>query len=253
MTDKPRIVATIEARMTSSRLPGKVLKECLGKTMLDHMVDRVKRATCLDDIVIATTVNDTDDVIVEAARRLGVKYFRGSENNVMSRVLEAAQTHQADIIVELTGDCPLLDPALIDRAVAEYFSSGVDYLSNLKGEEIAQGRGHPLGFAVQVFSTAVLADAYERTDDPLNLEHVSRYLYQTPDRYSVKYLSTPEAQRGPDMSVTLDTPQDFQVICSVLEALSPENPNFTIEDIVEYLASHPDICRINQDIGRVEV
>ncbi|NOZ65682.1 MAG: NTP transferase domain-containing protein [Alphaproteobacteria bacterium] len=253
MTQKPRIAATIEARMTSSRLPGKVLMPCLGKPMLDHMVERVRRAAVLDDIIIATTVNDTDEPICAAARRLQVKYYRGSEDNVMSRVLEAAQHHDVDIIVELTGDCPLLDPALIDLAVSEYLSSGVDYLCNLKDEDYAAGQSHPLGFAVQVFSTDVLADAYARTDDPLDYEHVSRPLYRNPDRYSVKYLPTPETQRGPNMSVTLDTSQDYQVICAVMAALSPEKPDFSIEDVVAYLKGHPEICRINQDIGRVKV
>jgi len=253
MTATPRIIATIEARMTSSRLPGKVMKECLGKTMLAHMVERVKRSEILDDIVIATTVNDTDDILVEEAERLGVPTYRGSEDNVMSRVVEAAKFHRADIIVELTGDCPLLDPALIDVAVAEYFASGVDYLSNLDIDEFDRGLAHPLGFAVQVFSTAILADAYRRTDDPLDFEHVSRPLYQTPERYSVKYMPTPHRQRGPAMSVTLDTPEDFQVISAVLAALLPQNPDFTIEEVVAFLTAHPEIRRINQDIGRVKV
>lgn len=253
MPHRPRIAATIEARMTSSRLPGKILMKYQGKTMLEHMVDRVKRSDILDDIIIATTINDTDDVVVAEAKKLGVKFYRGSEENVMSRVLEAAQRHNVDTIVELTGDCPLLDPALIDIAVKKYLSSGVDYISNLEIEDYEKGRSHPLGFAVQVFSTKILADAFSRTNDPLDFEHVSRPLYQTPERYSVKYLSTPEAQRGPNMSVTLDTPEDYEVICAVLEALSPQDAEFTIEDVVSYLSTHPEVRQINQDIGRVKV
>ncbi len=249
----PRIAATIEARMTSSRLPGKILMKCQGKTMLEHMVERVKRSNVLDDIIIATTINDTDDVVVAEAKRLGVKFYRGSEENVMSRVLEAAQLHDVDIIVELTGDCPLLDPALIDVAVKQYLSCRVDYISNLEIEEFEKGLSHPLGFAVQVFSAKILADAFVRTNDPLDYEHVSRPLYQTPERYSVKYLPTPQAQRGPHMSVTLDTPEDYEVICAVLEALTPLDVEFTIEDVVSYLSSHPEVCQINQDIGRVKV
>jgi len=192
-------------------------------------------------------------VIVEEAARLKVKCYRGSENNVMSRVLQAAQNYAADVIVELTGDCPLIDPALIDVAVGEYLSSGVDYLSNLKDDDYEKGQSHPLGFGVQVFRTAVLADAYGRTSDPLDYEHVSRPLYQTPNRYRVKYLPTPPAQRGPNMSVTLDTAEDFQVICATLEALSSKKPDFTIEDVVIFLTGHPEVCRINQNIGRVKV
>ncbi len=250
MTDKPRIVATIEARMTSSRLPGKILMSCLGKTMLEHMTGRVKRAGMLDDIIVATTTNAADDAIIAEAGRLGIRHYRGSEENVMLRVLEAAVSHRADIIVELTGDCPLIDPALIDGAVQEYLLSGVDYVSNLKIEDFERGLSHPLGYAVQVFSTELLADACSRTRDPLDREHVSRYFYRTPDRYSLKYLPTAKAQRGPNMSVTLDTPEDFQVICSVLKALEPANPDFTIEDVVEYLTAHPEICQINQNISQ---
>jgi len=253
MTQNPRIIATIEARMTSSRLPGKMMMTCLGKTMLEHMVARVKRAACLDDIVIATTLNDADDVITREAARLDVKCFRGSEDNVMSRVLGAAQAFKADIIVELTGDCPLMDPALIDHALAQYSASGVDYLSNLEITEFKTGLAHPLGYAVQIFSTAVLADAYARTQDPLDYEHVSRYLYQTPERYSVKYLPTPRLQRGPGMSVTLDTRQDFQVICHILKALTPKNPDFTIEDVVDFLTRNPEIRLVNQDANQIKV
>lgn len=253
MSVKPVIAATIEARMTSSRLPGKVLKECGGKSMLAHMVGRVRQAQVLDDIIIATTVNATDDPIIAEARRLGVKYYRGSEDNVMLRVLEAAEMHNVDVIVELTGDCPLMDPALIDEAVVEYQASGVDYLSNLSEEDYAQGRSHPLGYGVQVFRTAALKEAYHQTSDPLDLEHVSRYLYRTPTRFSVKYLSPPAAQQGPQMSVTLDTPEDFQVITAVIGSLSPRNEYFTIEDVVSFLKSHPEIRQINQDTPRVTV
>jgi len=250
---KAKIAATIEARMTSSRLPGKVLKTCLGKSMLAHMVERVKRAEKIDQIIIATTINDSDDGIEVEAKRLGVDCYRGSEDNVMSRVLEAAQEFDVDIIVELTGDCPLMDPALIDLAVAEYLSSGVDYLSNMSLADYEVGRAHPLGYAVQVFSTKILADAYGRTNDPLDYEHVSRPLYQNPDRYHVKYLPARPSHQGPNMSVTLDTPEDFKVICTVLERLTPINPQFTIADVVSFLTEHPEICRINQHIGRVKV
>lgn len=250
---KAKIAATIEARMTSSRLPGKTLMKCRGKSMLAHMVERVKRAKCLDQIIIATTINDTDDGIEAEAGRLGVECYRGSEDNVMSRVLEAAQSHDVDIIVELTGDCPLIDPVLIDEAVQDYKSSGVDYLSNLSLEDYEAGRSHPLGYAVQVFSTKVLADAYGKTNDPLDYEHVSRPLYQHPDRYTVKYSQVKPSHQGPNMSVTLDTAEDLQVISAVLESLSAKNPDFGIADVVSFLKENPEICRINQHIGRVKV
>ena len=139
---KPRICATIEARMTSSRLPGKVIKPILDKPTLELMVERVKRIECLDDIILATTTNADDDCLVELAERLGIKCFRGSEDDVLERVLHAAQAHDVDIIVELTGDCPLLDPALVDQGVATYLEKGVDYLTN------SQPASYPIGMVV---------------------------------------------------------------------------------------------------------
>ena len=253
MPGNKHIVATIEARMTSTRLPGKVLKECQGKSMLALMVERVQRARHIDEVVIATTVNVTDDVIVEEANRLGVGFYRGSEDNVMSRVLEAAKAHKADIIVELTGDCPLMDPALIDEAVEAYLDSGVDYLSNFNYLTFDTAETYPIGCSVQVFRTAVLDDAFSRTDDPLDLEHVSRFIYQHLDLYSVKFIGAPEHLRAPEVSITLDTPEDFQLIEAVFDHLYPKDPEFTLADILDFLKEHPEIAALNRQIGRVKV
>jgi len=237
------IAVIIESRMTSSRLPGKVMKSCLGKSMTEHMIERVRRAKTPTQIIIACTDNDADDVIAHEAARLGVKCHRGSEENVMLRVLEAAQSNDVDIIVEVTGDCPLIDPDMIDDAVMVFQDSSVDYLSNLSDEDYAAGRCHPLGYGVQVFSTKTLADSYGRTNDPLDYEHVSRYFYTNPDRYRIKYLTAPEQEWGPGLSVTLDTADDFAVICHVLEALYPD---FSVTDVIAFLKDNPDIADLNR-------
>ncbi|WP_321391726.1 glycosyltransferase family protein [Emcibacter sp.] len=247
------IVATIEARMTSTRLPGKVLKHCQGKSMLALMVERVRCARHIDDVVIATTVNMTDDVIVEEANRLGVSFYRGSEDNVMSRVLEAAKFHGADIIVELTGDCPLMDPALIDEAVEAYVTGSVDYLSNFNYLSFDTSETYPIGCSVQVFKTSVLEDAFKRTDEPLDLEHVSRFIYQHQDLYNVKFIGAPESLCAPEVSITLDTPEDFQLIEAVFDNLYPSNPEFTLEDILLFLKENPEIASLNRQIGRIKV
>ncbi|WP_417317870.1 cytidylyltransferase domain-containing protein [Emcibacter sp.] len=253
MPGKDHIIATIEARMTSTRLPGKVLRECQGKSMLALMVERVRRAEHIDGIVVATTVNATDDVIVSEAEKLGVECFRGSEDNVMSRVLEASKAHRADVIVELTGDCPLMDPALIDEAVKKYLECGVDYLSNFNYLSFDTAETYPIGCSVQVFGTEVLDDAFKRTDDPLDLEHVSRFIYQHLDLYSVKFIGAPEHLRAPDISITLDTPEDYQLIKAVFDHLYPVNPEFILGDILEFLQENPEIAALNQKIGRVKV
>src|SRR3954447_26803692 len=162
-----RVVATIEARMTSSRLPGKVLLPARGKPLLELMVERLQRSRHLDAIVIATTEDASSDPLQELAERLGIGCFRGSEDDVLARVLGAAQAYDADLIVELTGDCPLIDPALVDHAIEGHREGGADYTATVLEKT------YPLGFAVQVFPTAVLAEVATATDDPADHEHVS--------------------------------------------------------------------------------
>jgi len=131
MKKKPKIVASIEARMTSSRLPGKVLLPAIrGMSMIELMIDRVKQSKYIDEIVVATTTNDTDNPIIELCIKKGVKFYRGSEDDVLGRVLQAHKSLQSDIIVELTGDCPLVDPEIIDGIINEYLENNFDYVSN---------------------------------------------------------------------------------------------------------------------------
>src|SRR3954449_9621786 len=137
-----RVVATIEARMTSSRLPGKVLLPARGRPLLELMVERLRRCRHLDEIVIATAVDASSDPLQQLAERLDIGCFRGSEDDVLARVLGAAEAYDADLIVELTGDCPLIDPALVDHVVDRFYEGGADYCANVLD------RTYPLGFAV---------------------------------------------------------------------------------------------------------
>jgi spore coat polysaccharide biosynthesis protein SpsF len=162
-----RRVATIEARMTSSRLPGKILKGFNRKTALGRLVERARKAKLVDEVVVATTTNPQDDAVESWARKVGISIYRGSEEDVLLRVLEAARFYKADIIVELTGDCPLLDPVLIDQVIDAYLEGDFDYVSNNKERSFARG------FDVQVFSRDVLEEVNRLTDDPADHEHVS--------------------------------------------------------------------------------
>ena len=242
MISQTRIVATIEARMTSTRLPGKVLKQAVGKPMLALMVERLKKVPSLDGIVIATTVNATDDPVVALAEALGVGVFRGSEDDVMSRVLGAARTHEIDVIVETTGDCPLIDPDVVEACIQAYLAAGVDYLSN------ALQRSYPIGMDTQVFATDVLADAESRTHDPHNREHVSLFIYANPALYSLQNFSAPPELTEPKLALTLDTAQDFELIREIFEALYPDNPNFRLGDIFALLERRPELREINAHV-----
>jgi spore coat polysaccharide biosynthesis protein SpsF len=247
MASKPRIVATIEARMTSTRLPGKVLKPACGKPMLELMIERLRRVPSLDGIVIATTVNAADDPIIALARRLEVGFWRGSENDVLGRVLAAATAHKIDVIVETTGDCPLIDPDTVEECIRVYRDSSVDYVSNVLE------RTYPIGMDTQVFATAVLADVARRTEDPVDHEHVSLYIYRHPEIYSLKNVPAPPELRRPELALTLDTPEDYTLLSRIFEVLYPANPAFGLRDVLAFLDREPAVARLNENVRRKHV
>jgi spore coat polysaccharide biosynthesis protein SpsF len=242
MTDKGRVVATIEARMTSSRLPGKVLKEAVGKPMLELMVERLRLVSSLDDIVIATTINDTDNPIISMAERLGVKWHRGSEMDVTERLLGAAEQHEIDVIVETTGDCPLIDPDVVDECVRGYLKSDVDYVSNILE------RMYPIGMDTQVFSTEVLKDVSRRTSSPFDRENCSVFIYKNPDIYTLEHVPAPPELIDPKLRLTLDTAEDYQAIIRIFEALYDKNPAFSLADILTFLKANPEVRAINDHV-----
>jgi spore coat polysaccharide biosynthesis protein SpsF len=247
MKDRRRIFATIEARMTSTRLPGKVLCEAVGKPMLELMIERVRRVPVLDGIVVATTENVEDAPIVALARRLGVGWYRGSENDVLSRVLEAAGSHNVDVIVELTGDCPLIDPDVIAETIEAYLAADADYVSNILQ------RTYPIGMDTQVFATRVLADVARRTEDPVDREHVSLFIYRHPEIYRLRNVAAPPPLTRPDLRLTLDTPEDLAVIRAVFEGLYPDKSDFGLADILAFLDSLPEIAMKNANVAHRHV
>jgi spore coat polysaccharide biosynthesis protein SpsF len=243
----PRIVATIEARMTSSRLPGKVLAEAVSKPMLELMIERVRRVAGLDQIVVATTVNATDDPVAALADRLGVGCWRGSEDDVLRRVLDAAHAHDADVIVELTGDCPLIDPAAVSQVIAAYLDGGADYVANILE------RTYPVGMDTQAFATAVLDDVARRTDDPVDHEHVSLFIYRHPELYRLRNVAAPPSLTRPELHLTLDTPDDLVLMRGVFEALYPSKTAFDLADVLALLDRSPELRLANAHVRRKTV
>lgn len=243
-----RTVATIEARMTSSRLPGKVLMPAHGKPMLARMVERLKRVPSLDGIVVATTENITDNPIEEVARDLGIGCWRGSEDDVLARVRDAAHAHGIDVIVELTGDCPLIDPAIVESCIQAYRAAGVDYLSNVLE------RSFPIGMDTQVFRRDILDDVARRTDDPVDHEHVSLYIYRHPELYSLSNVAAPPELTDPELRLTLDTLEDYKLITAVFDALLPtKGPGFTLGDVLDLLRAEPQLRRLNDHVAHRRV
>jgi spore coat polysaccharide biosynthesis protein SpsF len=242
-----RVVASIEARMTSSRLPGKVLKPCLGRSMLQLLVERVRRSQYLDAIVVATTVNAPDQEIVDVASGIGIESFRGSEHDVVARVTGAMEAAEADIVVQLTGDCPLLDPEIIDQVIRVYSANSFDYVSNYLV------RSFPRGLDVAVASLGVLRESLAIAKDHAQHEHVFLSVYENPHRFRLFNVFAPPELCRPDWRWTLDTDADYSCITKIYEALYPENPRFTSGDIVRLLHQHPEIAELNQDIQQKEV
>lgn len=239
-----RIVATIEVRMTSSRLPGKHMLEVCGKPILAHLIDRLKRVPSLGDIVIATTVNPADDVLCQLASDCGVRFHRGSEEDVMQRVVDAAASVNADLIVEITGDCPLIDPEIVEQAIRMHCCNQSDYTGN------AEIRSYPDGMDVQVFSAADLAAAATITDDADDHEHVSLYFRRHPERYRHLHLVAPPELHWPELGLTLDEGNDYLLIKRIYEHFLPDQPHFSCLDVLRFLRANPDVVAINQHVRR---
>jgi spore coat polysaccharide biosynthesis protein SpsF len=241
------IVATIEARMTSSRLPGKILRPILGRPTLELLIERLSRSRYIDTIVIATTVNDTDDIVEDLAKKLAIGYYRGSEKDVLDRVLKAARAYKADIIVEITGDCPLIDPSVIDRLIDIYLRGQFDYVSNTLRQT------YPNGLDTQVFSLKTLEEVAELTQDPIDHEHVSLYIYEHPERFTLFNLDSNLPEKYWGLRLTVDTIEDFEVIRSIYEELYPANPSFSLNDVIGLLERRPELIEINREIKQKQV
>jgi len=240
-----KTVIIIQARMGSSRLPGKVLKPVLGKPLLEYQWERLKSVRGADQIVVATTTSSADDQIVEFCRTRGIDCFRGSEADVLSRYYEAATTYDADIVVRVTSDCPLIDPDVIDAAISrfgEYGDEQCNYLSN------TLERTFPRGLDVEVMAYDALEAAHKVARQLPEREHVTPYIYTHPHIFRLKQLTADS-----DMSRhrwTVDTEKDFELVKMMLEALYPVTPGFRLEDCLDLLERHPDWADINTDIAQ---
>jgi len=239
--------AIIEARISSTRLPGKILLPILGKPLLEQLIERLRLSRTLEDIIIATTTNPADDVVERFAELIQVHCFRGSEEDVLDRVLNAARAFSIDVIVEITGDCPLIDPAVVDEVVRVYRSGSWDYVSNILR------RTYPRGLDTQVFSTDLLAEVARLTRDPGDREHVSLYIYEHPERFSLKNVESGLPEEFRDLRLTVDTREDLDLITAIFGALYPKKPGFDLHDIVGFLGENRHLLGINRHIAQKKV
>ncbi|SFJ77579.1 spore coat polysaccharide biosynthesis protein SpsF [Halobacillus dabanensis] len=237
-----KVTAVVQARMGSTRLPGKVLRQVNGKPLLEYQIERMKRSERIDQLVVSTSRRSLDDPIIELCQRLKVDTFRGSEKDVLGRFYETCAYYKADAVVRLTADCPLIDPAVIDKII-HYFLKKYPrymYVSNTRK------RSYPRGLDTEVFTYEALKDAYMNANSPHDLEHVTPFIMKR-----IGDASIAQVLHDSDESHhrwTVDTPEDFQFVSKVLERLYPTNPTFTFQDILEVLRKNPDWQEINRQV-----
>lgn len=242
------IVCIVQARTGSTRLPGKVLKKICGKTVLEHVIDRLKKVKNIDEIVIATTTLERDNIIIEEAKRLNVSYFRGSEEDVLSRYYYAAKENNADIIVRVTSDCPLIDSEVTEKIIQYYLDNNTkyDYVSN------TIDRTYPRGLDTEVFSFKALEKAFNKAESLRDKEHVTPYIW---DNSSIFRLAQYKNEIDySDLRWTLDTIEDFQLISSIYDKLYSKKGNqFNMSDILNLYKKYPELLKINENIAQKQV
>lgn len=231
------VTVILQARMSSTRLPGKVLKPILGSPMLWHQVERIKRARLVDNIVLATSTEASDDAIAAFAQSAGISCFRGSLPNVLERYYHAARPYKGQDIVRLTGDSPFSDPALLDRLIEFHISGKYDYSSN------CQTRTFPKGLDMEIFHFSVLETAYQNATTDYDKEHVTPYIYQTATDFNLGVFK----QDGDfsHLRWTVDTPADFELTQTLYGELYPNKPDFLWQDVLKVVQDKPELQTLN--------
>lgn len=237
-----KTVAIIQARMGSTRLPGKVLKPILNKPLLWHLINRLQRCNTIDQIVVATTTDESDSKIIEFCKENAINYFSGSENDVLDRYYQAAKSFNADSIVRITADCPVIDPQIVDEVIHEYIEKKHD-VCGLSGE-------FPDGLDVTVFSFETLEDTWRNAKLPSEREHVGPYMLKHPEKFKLgEYVKFDNLGHH---RWTVDEVQDLQFIREVFSRLYEPGEIFLTEDILNLLEREPELSKINEGIVRNE-
>lgn len=240
------IVCIIQARTTSSRLPNKVLLPLpygSNKTVLEQVINRVRESKLINKIIVATTINETDNPIENLCKDLGVICSRGSEENVLSRYYQAAKENGADIVVRITSDCPCIDAEIIDELITKHLEEKNEYTSN------SLIRSYPHGLDCEVFLFSLLEEAFNNATEKFEKEHVTPYIYKTnKDKFKIGHLILKNSKEYEKIRITLDTKEDYTLLCSVYDYLYKENKNFKCNDIVKLFEEKPWLYNINSNI-----
>ena len=238
------IAAFIQARLASTRLPGKVLKPILGKPMLELQIERVRRCRTIDKVIVVTSTEPEDKAIVNVCESVGIAAFCGSLDDVMERFYQAAVQYRPDHIVRLTADCPLIDPAVVDRLVELYQESDCDFATNCMPPT------YPDGLDSEIFPYRLMEEARNEAVLPSHREHVTVFFEDQPDRYRIVNLKND--QDLSHMRWTVDESEDFELIKTIFEALYIKQPSFLMSDVLHFLQEHPGLDQVNSQYERNE-
>jgi len=242
-----KIVAIIQARMGSTRLPGKVMKEILGKPVILWDLDRISPSKLIDEIVVAIPYGKENDVIVDTIKEYNDKIVttRGSEDDVLDRYYQAAVKTDADVVVRITSDCPLIDPVVIDNVIEQFLDNDCDYCSN------SLIRTYPRGLDTEVFSFKALEKAWNEATKDYEREHVTLYIIENP--YKFKLLNVANDIDLSHLRWTLDTKEDFEFINAVCKRIIPKKQLSLMDDVLELLSKEPELIEINRHIEQKQV
>lgn len=238
-----KIVGIIQARMGSTRLPGKSMMKIVGKPLLEHVIKRVKKCKTLDCIVVATTKKKEDDVIVNLAEKLGVCWFRGSENDVLDRFLKAAEKFNANIIVRICADNPLIDPEEVDRLVKHHLETNADYSYN----HIPYPEGLPDGAGAEVLTIDTLRKVHKLATKQEHREHVTLYILENLDLFRTERLSAKPELRKPQYRLDVDYMEDLEFIREIYRRLYKPGKIIKLKDVIKLLDKQPELLKIRRE------
>jgi len=246
-----KILCIVQARSSSTRLPQKVLRRLPyggDVTVLGQVIRRLKKCKRLNDILVATTTGKEDAEIVAIAEKEQAKCFRGSRDDVLARYYCAAKENAASVVVRITSDCPCIDPQIVDQVIDTHLSTQADYTSN------TLTRTFPHGLDTAVLSFRALEKAHLEAKQSFEREHVCPYIYKSnPQMFKISSVEAPERLHAPDIRITLDTEQDYALLCAVFDYLYPENEFFGTEDIIKLFRSKPWLKTVNKNVSHKKI
>lgn len=242
MRKRKNIVAIIQARMGSTRLPGKVLMDIARKPMLWHLLNRLNFSKKIDEIILAIPDTKENDILERFAKDNKVKYFRGSKEDVLSRYYEAAKKFKCDSIIRINSDCPLIDPKIVDLVIEKYLDSAVDYTAN------ALERTFPRGLDTEIFNFRTLEKTHKEAKETYQREHVVPYIHEHPEIFKIQNVEARGKLRRPEFRLTVDTKEDLKLIRIIYKHLYKPKDIFYTDKIIDLLNKYPEFAKINAHV-----